>query len=417
MSSKTRIDRNAKIDSQNRLKDSMSMLTARAAKVSKPKVGEVIEVPLSDIQVAEQVRTHADEIQTLMESIKEEGQRSPIEVYFNEDDQLALLSGERRFRSLEALGVDKAKAIVVKTPTGVADKIFRQLSENEERESLTAMDRGRAYSQLSQAGLTQRDIAERVHKSRSAVRRHIVLYEAPEAIKAAYHQGIVSDLMAVEMMIQAFERYPDDFLEFLDSVQEEGTIGRGTLENWLEWRESNTPISPVTATLDADEREDIEQEAENVLMRTKTHPATTATPTPASVEAPEGKRAGTERSETGLKIPERSESHTPEGQQASEKAQKVPEPEKTQASASTKRASPAQQVLASHYQGQPETVSPHNIYIEVSAKLLDGKTKVEGKLLVDRVDQDRSWAWIITHDEGKEMRVKAKTLKIKGVTG
>lgn len=432
MAPKSRIDRNAKIDTAGHLKSSMAMLSQRAASMGKAKIGDLIEVPLDDIVVSAQVRTDLDDIQSLADAIKEEGQRSPVEVYYNEEDKLALLSGERRYRSLQAIKASTVRAIIVKPPQDVSDKILRQLSENEERESLTPMDRGRAYSQLKEAGLSQSEIARRVRRNRMVVRRHIQLYEAPEPVRNAFLEELVTDLHAIELLVRVLESYPDDFSALMETARKNGGMGRETLENWLEWRESpQAGDAPMGATEDVEQASG-EEGADPAPMgagETETSLAapmgadgveegdpsseTSVAPMGAGNEPDHDKSVGpaAKVGEGGRPLEQDSRSEPAPGRPA--RPEKGGENEKK----STPAVSPTTQILAAHYQeDMSETASPLSLRIEVSAKLLDGKTKITGRMLTDRVDQDSEWVWVMDHDTDKPLRVKAKSVKVLSVT-
>lgn len=408
MSSKNRIDRNAKIDAAGQLKSSMAMLSQRAASLSKAKIGDLIDVPLNDIVVSAQVRTDLDDIQSLADAIKEEGQRSPIEVYYNEEDKLALLSGERRYRSLQAIKAPTARAIVVTPPQDVSDKILRQLSENEEREALTPLDRGRAYCQLKEAGLSQSEIARRVRRNRLVVRRHILLYEAPEPIRNAFLEDLVTDLHAVELLARVLDAYPDDFEVLMQSARDAGGMGRETLENWLAWRESGKTdaAAPMGTGGDAG--------ASNNVVPMGTGEAEEEGSSSGSHAVPMGTGEGD--SDSGDEQPQ-PRALTRGDDLVAPAPEQPAQPQKGGEKKKAPAASPVDQILAAHYQeGMSEAASPSSLRIEVTAKLLDGKTKITGRMLTDRVDQDSEWVWLIDHESEKQLRVKAKSVKVLSIT-
>lgn len=406
MTSSPRVSRNSRIDRNDHLKTSMNMLSERAGKVGRRKIGEVFDLPLENIKVSQQVRENTKDVESLAESIRVEGQRSPIEVYYDENNTFCLLAGERRYRSLELNKQQNAKVILVNAPDDVANRILRQLSENEERQELTPLDRGRAYCQLKEFGLTQKQIAEKVYKSRFTVRRHITLYESPTVIREAFQEGLIGDLHSVDVLASAYTHFPEDLTSFIDSQRKEGTaINRVVAENWIEWRKAQ-PAQVVTS-----ETKNKEQH-EQVVSKEKSR---------GLIDLPaERKQTSIQQDEPGYSAAkmedaenDKAESQRAELQTHSSQAVKGSGEQPLSMSNDT---TPVGKVLSAHYSQTSDKTNPNNIFIAVTGKLLDGKTKVEGRLVLDKVDQDSSWAWIKLHETDEEIRVKAKTIRVVTVT-
>ncbi|AEE15440.1 parB-like partition protein [Thermodesulfobium narugense DSM 14796] len=121
-----------------------------------------------------------ESILKLSESIKEHGVLQPIVV--REKGQLyELISGERRVKACERIGISEIPAIVKE----VTDEQMAILAlvENLQRENLSAIDEARAYVELQDKfSMTHEEIANSVGKSRSYVTNTIRLLQLPDEV-------------------------------------------------------------------------------------------------------------------------------------------------------------------------------------------------------------------------------------------
>jgi ParB family chromosome partitioning protein len=137
-----------------------------------------------------QPRSYMDEgeLADLAESIREHGLIQPLIVNRSTDDNYTLIAGERRWRAARLAGLDTAP-VVVKDVTAQS-MLELALIENIQRADLNAVEEALAYKQLmTEFGLTQEEVAERVGKSRPAVANQVRLLNLPPNIQAAVVEG------------------------------------------------------------------------------------------------------------------------------------------------------------------------------------------------------------------------------------
>ena len=140
-------------------------------------------------------------LKELASSIREHGVLQPILVTKREietptglDVRYQLIAGERRWRAAELARLSQIPAVIRR---GVPDdriKLELALIENVQREDLNPMERARAFKQLvDEFHLVQREIAERVGKSREMIANTLRLLLLPAEIQEALHQGRISE--------------------------------------------------------------------------------------------------------------------------------------------------------------------------------------------------------------------------------
>lgn len=133
-----------------------------------------------------------DELDALAGSIREHGIIQPIIVTRGSGSvPYQIIAGERRWRAARRAGLSSVP-ILIREITG-AQALEIALVENVQRADLNPIEEGLAYRQLvDEFGLTQAEVAERVGKSRPAVTNTLRLLDAPEEVRDA----VVNDLIS-----------------------------------------------------------------------------------------------------------------------------------------------------------------------------------------------------------------------------
>ena len=135
-------------------------------------------------------RVDQAELEQLAASIREHGVIQPVLVTETLDGY-QLIAGERRVRAALLAGLDRVPA-VVRQLAGRA-QLEVALVENVQREDLNPIEEALAYRQLiSEFGLTQDQVAERVSRARPTVANTIRLLELEPAVQDAVADGSVS---------------------------------------------------------------------------------------------------------------------------------------------------------------------------------------------------------------------------------
>jgi ParB family chromosome partitioning protein len=130
----------------------------------------------------------AEDLRELAESIAQSGLIQPI--FLRKHGQgYQIVSGERRFRAFQSLGLPRIPALVREQ---VSDRDMRELAlvENIQRVQLNALEEAQAFEELVNAcGMTHEEIAGRVGKSRAAVTNTLRLLKLEPAVRDWLREG------------------------------------------------------------------------------------------------------------------------------------------------------------------------------------------------------------------------------------
>lgn len=152
-------------------------------------------IPIENIEVnPHQPRNTFDEekLFELAQSIRENGLIQPIVVREINEKEYEIIAGERRFRALQMIGQIEAPCIV----TQASDEASASLAliENIQRENLNTVEVAHAYrSLLKTKGITQKQLAEEVGKSQSAIANKIRLLDLPDPILSTLSKGEITE--------------------------------------------------------------------------------------------------------------------------------------------------------------------------------------------------------------------------------
>ena len=153
-----------------------------------------LELPVDDIRPnPDQPRARFDDetLDELAASITEVGVLQPVVVSRDEEGNLNLIAGERRWRAARKAGLSTIPA-VVRGATGETT-LVEALVENVQRQDLTPLEEAHAYKQLLEnTGMNQEQVAERVGKSRSAVSNTLRLLQLPGPVQSLVDSGALS---------------------------------------------------------------------------------------------------------------------------------------------------------------------------------------------------------------------------------
>lgn len=167
----------------------------------------------------DQPRRQFDEeaLQELAASIEEHGVLQPLLVRPLEEGGYQLVAGERRWRASRIAGLIEVPVIVRELSDVEASAIT--LIENLQREDLNAIEEAEGYQALmDQFGLTQEEVAKRVHKSRPAISNALRLLALPDE----YREGVRTGKMSAGHA-RALLALPDEMRsEVADRITREG---------------------------------------------------------------------------------------------------------------------------------------------------------------------------------------------------
>ncbi len=129
-----------------------------------------------------------DALAELSASIKAQGILQPVLVEEIADEVYVIVAGERRYRAAKLAGL-RTIPCIVRSFTDL-QRMEVSLIENIQRENLNPVEEARAYSYLlTQAGIKQEELAQKVGKGRSTITNSVRLLNLPEKMLDALEKG------------------------------------------------------------------------------------------------------------------------------------------------------------------------------------------------------------------------------------
>src|SRR5690349_8931736 len=131
-----------------------------------------------------QPRTTFEDIESLVESIRQFGLLQPILVrpVTGDPDAYEIIAGERRWRAAQQAQLHDVPVVV--RPFDNLEALQIALIENLQRSDLSAIDEARGYERLrAEFNQTQEDIADKVGKSRPHVANTLRLLDLPHEVQ------------------------------------------------------------------------------------------------------------------------------------------------------------------------------------------------------------------------------------------
>lgn len=144
-----------------------------------------------------------EELKNLASSIGEFGILQPLVVTKITEEtpggtevRYQLIAGERRFRAAQIIGLERVPA-VIKNVALDKERLEMAIVENVQRANLNPIESARAYNRLAdEFKLTQREIAQRIGKSREVIANTMRLLNLPTVVQEALSRGEVGESQA-----------------------------------------------------------------------------------------------------------------------------------------------------------------------------------------------------------------------------
>lgn len=133
-----------------------------------------------------------DALADLAASILEHGLLQPLIVTRQGPERYQLIAGERRWQAARLAGLPTVPAIVKEATA--QEMLELALVENIQRADLNPLEEAAAFQQLvTEFGLTQEQVSERVGKSRSAIANTLRLLRLPQEVRQAVADGTIHE--------------------------------------------------------------------------------------------------------------------------------------------------------------------------------------------------------------------------------
>ena len=153
-----------------------------------------VSLPISQVEPGlnqPRKRFDPDSLSELADSIRIHGVIQPLTVRRLSSGYYQIIAGERRWRAAQQAGLDEIPAVIIEAD----DRKVMELGliENLQREDLNPAEEARGYQTLmTEYGLTQEQVAQRMGKSRPAVTNALRLLNLPEDLMALVEDGSLS---------------------------------------------------------------------------------------------------------------------------------------------------------------------------------------------------------------------------------
>lgn len=149
-----------------------------------------------------------ESLKELASSIREFGILQPLviskiekEVEFGTEVEYQLIAGERRLMAAKMLGWERVPAII-KNISQKSEQLAMAIIENLQRTDLNPIETARAYAKLQdEFGLTQREIAAKIGKSRETITNTLRLLNLPSEIQEAVAKNQINESQARLLLI------------------------------------------------------------------------------------------------------------------------------------------------------------------------------------------------------------------------
>jgi ParB family chromosome partitioning protein len=158
----------------------------------------------------------------LADSISEQGIIQPLTVRKLGYDRYQIISGERRLRAANAVGLKKVPCFI--RVANDEQMLELALIENTHREDLNAIEISISYQRLiEECELTQEELSKRVGKKRTTITNYLRLLKLPAELQLAIRESKIS-MSQARNFINISDR--EEQLRLLRKITEEGMTVR-----------------------------------------------------------------------------------------------------------------------------------------------------------------------------------------------
>ncbi len=215
-----------------------------------PVVGAVSTVSLDAIETNPfQPRNDFEEmaLEELAQSIKEHGIIQPVTLRKLGYDKYQIISGERRFRAAQMIGLKEVPAYI--RVANDQEMLEMALIENIQREDLNPIEIALSYKRLvEECKLTQEQLSKRVGKQRSTVTNYLRLLKLPAPIQKALRESQITMGHARALInIDHEDKQLAIFALIIEqdlSVREVEELSKGAKTNYIpKTQRATTPLS------------------------------------------------------------------------------------------------------------------------------------------------------------------------------
>ncbi|TFL14030.1 ParB/RepB/Spo0J family partition protein [Pusillimonas caeni] len=201
------------------LGDLASMLDAPVGSAGQPQMFDVAKIREDPNNVRSEDNPGFGQLsmEELTESVKDRGIKSPLSLRSDPDrpGSYIINYGHRRFRAAKGAGKDQVPGFIDENFTS-----FDQVKENLDHERLTARELAKYIGARLAEGMSQAEIAAKLHRSKAFISQHVALLNLPDPVAEAFDAGHVQDLTVANELARAHKENPE-IVERLLAAQED----------------------------------------------------------------------------------------------------------------------------------------------------------------------------------------------------
>jgi len=159
-------------------------------------LGTIEHVDPSSIEVETNIRTVVDLPREFVDSIREHGVLQPVLCRRKADGGLVVRAGQRRVLGAREAERPTVPAYVVDGDESAVTRLIEQFFENDQRESLSDLDRAGFFQQLSFEGMPPAAIAKKTGAKKTEVEAAIAVASSPFAQEVTTERQVTLDQAA-----------------------------------------------------------------------------------------------------------------------------------------------------------------------------------------------------------------------------
>ena len=175
-------------------------------------LGTVEHLDPTTLVIEANVRPSAPVTPTFVQSIRENGVLVPVVARRDEHGNVLVRMGQRRTLGAREAAVSTIPVYIVDADEATAERIIRQMVENDQREDLTDGERAAAFQQLAFEGMTVAAIAKRTGTKAKEVKTAIAVAENATAASAIHEHPLTLDQAAVLIEFEDDEDTRDNLI-------------------------------------------------------------------------------------------------------------------------------------------------------------------------------------------------------------
>ena len=156
-------------------------------------MANVLTLAVDEVMIVRNVRAKDGENYTeLAQSMHDEGQLVPIQVYRNVDGDFIVKFGHQRLKIAKELGWDTIQANEVPPPASDGEALIQKAHENSARSDMSYLETAQLYQDLIDGGMRATDVAKRFGVTRATVSIAQATLVADPKIRKAVEDGRIT---------------------------------------------------------------------------------------------------------------------------------------------------------------------------------------------------------------------------------